>query len=66
MAMSLVSKKWCNFYGLIIKLKSVVTINSILDKTLDIMGIASMIVMLDLTLEEVDLEEVMVISRDFY
>lgn len=64
MAISLVSKISYNLYGLSINPKSGVTITSTLGKTLDIMGIASMIVILDPTLE-VDLREVAMSSGDF-
>lgn len=57
--------KWCNLYWLVIKLKSGITITFISGKALDIMSIASMTVLLSLTLE-VDLGDIVVRLGDKY
>lgn len=64
-AISLVSKKWCNLYELTIKMNSGATINSAFSEALDIVGTASMVVVLAPTLK-VDLGEVAVSLEDFY
>lgn len=65
MAASLVSKKWYKTHGITIKLKSGVTITSVSRKALDIMGIASLLVILAPTLE-VDLGDMAVGLGEFF
>lgn len=65
MIVSLVSKKWCDLYGLIVKPRSGVTITLALGKVLNIVGTASIMVMLAPILK-VDLRDIAVSSRYFY
>lgn len=65
MAVSLTLKKWCNLYGLAIKLKFRVILILASREVLDILGASSMIVLLVPTLE-VDLGEEAVSLGDFY
>lgn len=59
------SKKLCDLHGLVMRPKSGVTITSVLGKALDIMGTATIVVMLALILE-VHLRDIIVSSGDVY
>lgn len=64
-ALSLISMKWCNLLGLIVKPKFRVTITYASSKVLDIVGTASIAETVPLTLD-VDLGDIMVNLKDFF